>query len=363
MLLLFAGGIVACVAAGAWLAGEGRPLAALLLIALALGLFVRQALAAAARIRGERVLLLGASPLARRLQGEIEARPELGWHLTCVAEPEAAAGATFDRIIVGLGDRRGHLPVRSLLEERTRGVEVEEASAVYERLTGKIALESLRAGDVLFEEGFTGSVAHRAAARALSVAVALLGLGCAAPLFPLLAALIKLDSRGPVFFHQARVGLGGRPFDLIKLRTMRPAPHGSEWEIDNLERLTRVGRWLRRLHLDELPQLWNILRGDMNLVGPRPHPLANAEMFSRRIPFYELRSLVRPGLTGWAQVRYRYANSLEEETEKMCYDLYYIRHRSLWLDLRVIPATVGRLFAGGGGEPTSAPLPAPGGPR
>jgi lipopolysaccharide/colanic/teichoic acid biosynthesis glycosyltransferase len=332
--------------------------ASLALVLLGLALLLSVALAG--RVHGERVVLLGNGAVARRLLAEIEARPELGWHVTCVPEVDAAIVAPgVDRIIVALADRRGHLPVRALLKERVRGVRVEEASAVYERLTGKLALESLRAGDLLFSDGFKTSRAQRAAARALSVAAALVGLACLAPLFPIVALAIKLDSRGPIFFHQTRVGLCGRPFDLVKLRTMRPAAHGSEWEIDNVSRLTRVGRWLRRLHIDELPQLWNILRGDMNLVGPRPHPLANAEMFGRRIPFYELRSLVRPGLTGWAQVRYRYANSLEEEVEKMCYDLYYIRHRSLWLDLRVLPATVHRLLARHAAEPGPGPVATP----
>jgi lipopolysaccharide/colanic/teichoic acid biosynthesis glycosyltransferase len=223
-------------------------------------------------------------------------------------------------------------------------VHIEEAGDVYARLTGKIALDAVRPGDLLFGHGFRSSRGQRATARVLSVAGAIVGLLLAAPLLPLLALVIKLESPGPVLFRQQRLGLEGRPFQLYKLRTMRPGPSGSEWERDNLGRLTRVGRWLRRYHLDELPQLWNILRGDMNLVGPRPHPLVNAEMFHRRIPYYELRSLVRPGLTGWAQVRYRYANCLEEETEKMGYDLYYIRHRSLWLDLRVLPATVAAAF-------------------
>jgi lipopolysaccharide/colanic/teichoic acid biosynthesis glycosyltransferase len=152
-----------------------------------------------------------------------------------------------------------------------------------------------------------------------------------------IAIAIRLDSPGPVFFSQARIGMGNRPFRLLKFRTMRES-HGprSEWVSDNADRITRVGRWLRRFRLDELPQLINVLKGDMNLVGPRPHPVSNADLFLAHIPHYRLRFTVRPGITGWAQVRYGYANGLAEETEKMRYDLYYIKHRSLALDLQIL---------------------------
>src|SRR5204863_2917348 len=140
---------------------------------------------------------------------------------------------------------------------------------------------------------------------------------------------VKLDTRGPAFFVQARVGLHGRSFKLIKFRTMRPAEgRTSEWARDNSARMTPLGKWLRKFRLDELPQFLNVLRGDLNLVGPRPHPVSNFEHFMEHIPFYAVRSVARPGVTGWAQIRYGYANDLVEETEKMRYDLYYIKHLS-----------------------------------
>jgi lipopolysaccharide/colanic/teichoic acid biosynthesis glycosyltransferase len=190
-----------------------------------------------------------------------------------------------------------------------------------------------------------------ALARSLSLPVAAVILLLLSPLLALLALAIKVDSRGPVFFVHERVGRRGRPFRLIKFRTMHPASdETSEWARDNRGRLTRVGRWLRRFRLDELPQFINIIRGDMNLVGPRPHPASNLPLFvmvmrnapecGEQIPYYALRSMVRPGITGWAQVRYRYANDLEEEVEKMRYDLYYIKHMSPWLDLRILFETV-----------------------
>ena len=177
--------------------------------------------------------------------------------------------------------------------------------------------------------------------RGLSVVAAVIGLLVAAPLLGVIAVAIKLDSRGPLLFCHDRLGLAGRPFRLLKFRTMHPVPGPtSEWVGDNHARITRIGTWLRRFRLDELPQFVNILGGDMNLVGPRPHPVSNGPLFSRRIPCYALRSTVRPGVTGWAQVRYGYANGLDEEVEKMRYDLYYIEHQSLGLDLRILLATV-----------------------
>src|SRR5262249_32586161 len=157
----------------------------------------------------------------------------------------------------------------------------------------------------------------------------------------IVAALIKLDSPGPALFVQERVGFYGKAFKLFKFRTMRvDKKTSSEWVRDNADRITRVGKWVRKFWLDELLQFINILRCDMNLVGPRPHPVSNYELFSRSIPYYSLRGIVRPGLTGWAQLRNGYANNLEEETEKMRYDLYYIKNRCLWLDLRIILETV-----------------------
>src|SRR5207237_6325273 len=179
------------------------------------------------------------------------------------------------------------------------------------------------------------------ASRTISLAVSIIALIAVAPLLGLIALAVKLDSPGPVFFVHQRVGLGGRSFKLIKFRTMHPHEgRTSEWARDNRNRITRIGTWLRAFRLDELPQFVNILRGDLNLVGPRPHPVSNFEYFMEHIPYYGIRTLARPGVTGWAQIRYGYANNLEEETEKMRYDLYYIKHLSPWLDVRILFDTV-----------------------
>jgi exopolysaccharide biosynthesis polyprenyl glycosylphosphotransferase len=345
------------------------------------------------RSRRERVLILGTSLLSRKVLEEIEARPDLRCSIVGVVDDAAAAGEVPprypllgpfehlgqvvdairpDRIIVALAERRGRLPVRRLLESRARGVVVEDGAAAYERLTKKLALEALAPSSVIFSGDFRPSRLQRAVARGLGLVASVVGLAVLAPVLGLIALAIKLDSRGPVLFVQPRVGLFGRPFALIKFRTMHPArERTSEWERDNNDRITRVGGWLRRFRLDELPQLVNVLRGEMNLVGPRPHPVTNLEMLALTlrnlneltgdaIPYYSLRCAIRPGITGWAQVRYGYANTLAEETEKIRYDLYYLKHMSLWFDLRILFETVwtvlsgrraGRADAGRSGEP------------
>ena len=174
-----------------------------------------------------------------------------------------------------------------------------------------------------------------------------------------MALAIKLDSPGPVLFVQDRAGKNGQAFRLLKFRTMHPSDsHPSEWVQDNFDRITRLGQFLRRFRIDELPQLVNVLRGEMNLVGPRPHPMTNQQVFMERIAYYGLRSTVRPGVTGWAQIRYGYANNIDEETEKMRYDLYYIKNRSLWLDTSILIQTIGIMLLGLGSSKVRRRMPA-----
>ena len=200
----------------------------------------------------------------------------------------------------------------------------------------------------MFGDGFHVSRTQLEAKRVLSVLIALTALLFATPFMALIALAIKLESRGPVFFVQERVGFRGRAFRLIKFRTMRPLEKDADgvWQRDNASRVTRLGAVLRRYRLDELPQCLNILRGDMSLVGPRPEMATNVATFSAVIPFYNLRHEVRPGLTGWAQVRAGYSMSTEEVTRKLCYDLYYIKHLSLRFDLRILFDTVKFVLSG-----------------
>ena len=331
-----------------------------------------------ARRRVERVLVIGGGPLATQVVAEIEARPALRKRVVGVVDDLRELRALVerarpDRVIVALGSRRGRMPLRLLLDLRLQGIPVEDGVEVYERLTGKIAIEALTPTSVIFCKDFRPRRRDLALSRGLSQPFVALALVLLAPLLALIALAIRLDSPGPVFFVQERVGRGGRRFRLVKFRTMRPAQGAtSEWARDNGDRLTRVGAWLRRFRLDELPQLVNILKGDMNLVGPRPHPVTNLPLFvlvmrnlpscGEPIPYYALRWMVRPGLTGWAQVRYRYANDLQEEVEKMRHDLYYVKHMSVWLDVRIVLLTIKTvLFGRETGAPAEA-RPAPAAP-
>lgn len=344
----------------------------------------------------KRTVILGTSPLARELVEIIDRSAPNAYALVGVVGrsetddarpfPCPVLGSLKDleriviehqaeRIVVALAERRGRLPAHQLVEARLRrGIVVEDGVDVYERFTGKLAIDSLTPINVVYSQDFQPCSLALAVARVLSLCVASVGLIGLAPLFGLIAVAIKCDSRGSVVFAQDRVGLGGRRFQLLKFRTMHPiAGQRSEWARDNGDRITRVGRWLRRFRLDELPQFVNILRGDMNLVGPRPHPVTNFELFSlvsrntpqcgAAIPYYELRSMIRPGITGWAQVRYRYANDLEEEMEKMRYDLYYIKHYSVWLDLQIIFETVKMVLVGREFDEATASAPASPGRR
>lgn len=256
-----------------------------------------------------------------------------------------------DRVLIDRAEHRLRMPLRPLVECCVaRGIVVEDAAEFCERLAGRVPIESLAPASIVFGRRFGPSRAQRLLARAISLVVAAAGLVLLAPLLLLIGVAIKLDSAGPVLFRQMRVGAHGRPFRLLKFRTMRVGSARSEWERDNRDRVTRVGRCLRAVRLDELPQFVNVLRGDMNVVGPRPHPVSNFELFTlvarnmndrtgSAVSYYALRTMVRPGMTGWAQVRYRYANNLEEEIEKLRYDLFYVKHATVALDLRILVET------------------------
>jgi exopolysaccharide biosynthesis polyprenyl glycosylphosphotransferase len=357
---------------------EGAYLAYDALLVVGIVMFARL-VAREMRPKATRILILGSGDMAARLVEEIEStqpRPHIVAGIVDDEQPDAGsplharwlgpsdhlaeivAQVQPSRIVVAIENRRDRLPLQSLLESRVSGIDVEDAIEVYERVTGKIAIEALRPSTLILSKGFRNHGAAEMTARAVSVFVAIVGLILVAPLLVALALLVKIDSRGPVLFIQERAGRHGRPFGLLKFRTMHPSTERpSEWVLDNVHRITRVGKYLRRFRLDELPQLVNVLRGEMNLIGPRPHPTSNHATFMEHIAYYGLRSTVRPGVTGWAQVRYGYANNLEEETEKMRYDLFYIKNRSLWLDLRILMSTVGIIAFGQGFSQVRHPAP------
>ena len=313
----------------------------------------------------ERLLLVGTSAAAVSLAKELYERKELGVQIVGFIDPDPARlgaavlnpgviGAladipdiirehSVDRVVVSLADARGRLPMDKLLEMKLDGVTFDHLASVYEEYTGKIAVENLRPSWLIFSEGFRKSPVLKTAKRAVDIGGALIGFACFLPAMAAVALAIRSTSAGDVLFKQARVGRNGRLFTLYKFRSMfqgAEALTGAVWATENDKRITPVGRFLRRTRLDELPQLWNVLRGDMSLVGPRPERPEFVQKLAAEIPFYGQRHVVKPGLTGWAQVRYAYGASIEDTLEKLQYDLFYIKNMSMGLDVFIIFKTL-----------------------
>ena len=317
----------------------------------------------------QRLLLVGTSPAAIVLARELfERRQELGVDIVGFVDPDPtrvgapvlnpgvvgtiddipalAARLHVDRVVVSLSDQRGKLPMDRLLDMRLRsGVLFDHLASIYEEYTGKIALENLRPSWLVFSTGFRKGRSVMIIKRTFDIIASVCGLILASPLMLLSALLVKLDSPGdPVLYHQERVGLNGTLFTLHKFRTMRidaEAGTGPVWSAgDQDPRITAVGRFMRKTRLDEIPQLWNVLRGHMSLIGPRPERPEFVEQLTREIPFYGQRHVVKPGVTGWAQVRYSYGASVEDALEKMQYDLYYVKHMSLMFDILIALETI-----------------------
>ena len=259
----------------------------------------------------------------------------------------------IDRIVVAMGERRGQLPTDRLLKLGLGGdVSIEEGATFYERVTGRVSLEMIRPSWLIFtgrgRQAKLAAVTRNAVHRFVALIAALLSL----PIVLLTAILIKLDSRGPVFYKQERVGENGRSFVLTKFRSMRvdAETDGPVWASKRDERTTRVGRIIRKIRIDEIPQFWNILRGEMSFVGPRPERPHFVAQLAREIPYYEQRHLIAPGLTGWAQIKYPYGASIEDSRQKLQYDLFYIKNHSLFLDAIIMFETIKIILFGRGGQ-------------
>ena len=315
----------------------------------------------------ERVYVLGTGDRAQRLlnglrrqslgvevvgwTGNIEGeltRETVASHLVGLANERGV-----HRVIVAMTDRRGTLPVEELLGLRLGGVKVEEATSWLERISGRIEVEQLYPSWLIFREGFRFSASNRIIRRILNFSVALIGLVLSLPLLPFIALAVKMGSKGPVFYRQKRVGRGGEVFHCYKFRTMRQdaeADSGATWATDDDPRITRAGKFLRSSRLDEIPQMWCVLKGDMHFVGPRPERPEFVEWLSREIPYYGVRHVVRPGITGWAQVQYKYGNTLEDAREKLQYDLYYIKNASIGLDVLIMFQTIKIVMLGRGAK-------------
>ena len=306
----------------------------------------------------ERVYVLGNGERARSVVETLRARRDAGMDVVNVEgggsfkelrERFAADLRGFrdpksriDRIIVAMEERRGSMPLRELLDLRLSGVLIEDATSLLERLYGKLPLEGLNPSALIFSDGFNVKASQQIVRRLVSITVSFVALIICLPFLPFIILAVRLSSRGPIFFRQTRVGLRGRPFTVYKFRTMRQDAEaaGAVWATKDDPRVTKLGKFMRKTRVDEIPQLWNVLRGEMAFVGPRPERPEFVQWLSNEIPFYELRHIIRPGITGWAQVRFRYGASLEETKQKLEYDLYYVTHSSLGLDLLIMFETI-----------------------
>jgi sugar transferase (PEP-CTERM system associated) len=316
----------------------------------------------------ERVYVLGTGERAERLVRGLRERSALGievvgWtgnvdgeltrdsvasHLLGLVRAEGV-----HRVIVAMPDRRGTLPVEELLDLRLTGVKVEEATSWLERISGRIEVEQLYPSWLIFADGFRFSNFFRLVRRVLNFSVALVGLLFSLPFVPFIVLAVKLSSPGPALYRQERVGRRGEPFYCYKFRTMRDgaeADTGATWAADDDPRITKVGKFLRSSRLDEIPQLWCVLKGDMHFVGPRPERPEFVDWLSKEIPYYGVRHVVRPGITGWAQTQYKYGNTLEDAREKLQYDLFYIKNASLGLDFLIMFQTIKIVLLGRGGQ-------------
>ena len=255
------------------------------------------------------------------------------------------------KIVVSLSERRGVFPVRDVLNCKLKGIDVVDAPTFYEEMMGKLLIEELTPSWFIFSDGFKITPLKRSVKRVIDILAACVGLSVLLPILPVIALAIKISSPGPVFFKQLRIGEGEKTFTLYKFRTMRKDAEegtGAVWAQERDPRVTRVGKLLRKTRLDEFPQFYNVLKGDMSIVGPRPERPEFVESLKRQIPYYSERHTISPGITGWAQICYPYGSSVHDSLEKLRYDLYYIKHLSIFLDIMVIIETVKVLLFGRG---------------
>ena len=322
----------------------------------------------------QRVAILGTGPLALELARELTRRGDLSMRvegflstgplseegekifgfpvLGSTSDLEAiASNRALSRIIVALEDRRGALPTRELVTLRVKGLRIDDAPTALSALTGRISLHVVKPSWFVFSDGFHRSKWNEVLKRALDLAVGIVGMMVALPLMILVAIAVRLESKGAVIYRQTRVGRRDKCFELVKFRSMcvdAEKANGAQWASKNDPRVTRIGGFLRKYRLDEMPQFWNVIRGDMSFVGPRPERPHFVEDLRQKITYYDERHSVRPGLTGWAQVQYSYGSSVEDAYRKLEYDLFYLKNMSLTFDLAIILKTI-KIVAGGHG--------------
>ena len=314
------------------------------------------------RLFAQPILLLGTGKISEQICREIEDKKDAGYKISAfiginqppynpnkapVISPEMFLSVScpqhnVNRIVVALDDRRGHMPIQQLLRCKIRGIEIDDGITFYEAITGKILVENVNPAWLIFSKGFQTSRLCYFIKRAKDLLLAIFGLTLSLPITLITAILIKAESPGPVFYTQERVGERGDTFKVIKFRSMRQDAEkdGAVWAMQNDTRVTRVGDFIRKVRIDEIPQMWNVLKGEMSFVGPRPERPVFVEQLTDAIPYYSLRHSVKPGITGWAQVCYPYGASEEDALRKLEYDLYYIKNQSIFIDLLVIFRTI-----------------------
>ena len=314
------------------------------------------------RLFSQPILVFGTRKIAEEITQEIEDKQDAGYKIAAfvgknsplynprnapLVSPEESLQATCnqyhtERIVVALDDRRGTMPIHELLSCKVRGIEIDDGITFYESITGKILVENVNPAWLVFSEGFKSSRLNYFLKRSSDLLISFFGLLLSLPVTSVTALLIKLESPGPIFYTQERVGERGDTFKVVKFRSMGQDAEkdGAVWAMKNDTRVTRVGSFIRKVRIDEIPQMWNVLIGEMSFVGPRPERPVFVEKLIASIPYYSLRHTVKPGITGWAQVCYPYGASEEDALRKLEYDLYYIKNQSIFMDLLVIFRTI-----------------------
>jgi sugar transferase (PEP-CTERM system associated) len=325
-----------------------------------------------ASIFANRVLIVGAGQLAEKISEIVPTDQNMHSYTRFVActdrdpvvDPDLIVGHINDidqivrdyrpqKMVIALAERRGNLPLKDIMHSKLRGVEVYDAAAYYEHVSGCLMIEEMHPSSFIFNQRFRMTPFMRSYKRVFDVSLSIIGLMITAPLFPFIALAIIIDSKGPIFYKQLRVGENEHEFLVYKFRTMSDGAEkdsGAVWAQKNDPRVTRVGQFMRKTRIDEIPQLYNVLKGDMSFIGPRPERMTFVERLKESIPFYSTRHFVKPGVTGWAQVRYPYGASDEDALEKLRYDLYYIKNYSLALDFKIILDTIRVVTSGFGGR-------------
>jgi sugar transferase (PEP-CTERM system associated) len=325
-------------------------------------------------IGSQKLLFLGTSLAVRQIIGRIVERPELGFSalgyvdhtrettddlaavpwLGCIADLETVVLAQRpDMIVVGMTERRQILPIERLLDLRFSGIHITEAANTYESIFHRVSTRDLRPSQLIFSSELGPRAGSIALQSSYSFLLGAIGIVLTFPLMAATAVLVRITSPGPILFRQKRVGFNGAPFTVLKFRSMykdAEARTGAVWAVKDDPRITPLGRWLRRLRLDELPQLFNVIRGEMSIVGPRPERPEFVSALQEKIPYYRQRHCVKPGITGWAQINHKYGDTIEDALIKLEYDLYYIKNLAVSLDIYIVFHTAKTMLLGRGAQ-------------